>query len=124
LTATLSASDFKTELDPPWMTLGSLQFKSVDTELKYQSQTLMIRQCFFKGPQLDGRISGSILLNQEIGKSVLNLYGKVKPHHLLIAGLGKEAGAILFSMNKSEQNLISFKISGTLNKPNFSLESS
>ncbi|MEW5909658.1 MAG: type II secretion system protein GspN, partial [Thermodesulfobacteriota bacterium] len=59
LTATLSASDFKTELDPPWMTLGSLQFKSVDTELKYQSQTLMIRQCFFKGPQLDGRISGS-----------------------------------------------------------------
>jgi type II secretion system protein N len=124
LTATVTATDFKTELDPPLFMLKNLDFKSIETDLKIQNQTLMIRQCLLKGLQLDARISGSIHLNQEIGKSILNLYGKIKPHHLFLAGLGKEASAVLFTLTKNEQNLISFKVGGTLSKPNFSLEPS
>ncbi|OGP57449.1 MAG: type II secretion system protein GspN [Deltaproteobacteria bacterium RBG_13_49_15] len=122
LTASLSAADFKADIDSPWFAIKSLTFKTIEADLKVQNQTLLIRQCVLKGPYVDGRISGSVFFNKEIGKSVLNLNGKAKPHHLLLAEMGKESISLLFPVQKSEQSIISFRISGTLNRPNFSLE--
>jgi type II secretion system protein N len=118
--AQLEIEEATIELDAPLIVLKTLSFQKIQTDLKMRNRTLIIRQLSAKGPQMDGRISGSIFLSGDLKQSVLNLTGKIKLHHLLLAGIGKGFQSLLSSEMKKEQDGISFRINGTIEKPAFS----
>lgn len=118
--AQLEIEEATVELDAPLIFLKTLSFKKIQTDLKMRSRTLIIRQLSVKGPQMDGRISGSIFLSGDLKQSVLNLTGKIKPNHLLLAAIGKGFQSLLSSAMKREQDGISFRINETIEKPAFS----
>ncbi len=83
-------------------------------------QNLQIKETIIKGNQAGGDISGTITLKNPSGKSILNLSGTIKPQPSLIAKLGGMAS--LFLKQKQGNTGFPFKITGTLEKPNFSLK--
>jgi len=124
INARLEIAEATVELNVPFMPLKTLSFKRVEADFKMRSRTLILRQMAATGPQLDGRISGSIFLRDDIRQSVLNLTGKIKPHHLLLAGIGKGVSSFFFSATKDKPGGIAFKINGTLANPRLSFEPS
>ncbi len=120
--AQLEVVEAAVEMAAPLFALKTLSFKSIQADLKVHGRTLILRHLLFKGPQVDGRISGSIFLRNNLRQSVLNLTGKVKPNHLLLAGIGKGFQSLFFSSNKKSLDGIAFRINGTIERPNLSLD--
>ncbi len=123
ISAQLEIVNAAVELAVPMIALKTVSFKTVRTDMKLRSRTLILRYMEAKGPQMDGRISGSIFLRDDFKQSVLNLTGKMKPHHLLLAAIGKGIQSFLFSRNRQGPDGISFRINGTIEKPHFSFGS-
>lgn len=115
-------SDFKVDLIQSFLNIRSIMFNQIEIDFQIVKENVIIRRCTLKGPQMDGELSGSILFKNPAETSVLNIAGRIKPHHLLLAEIGKEFQALLFSKTKGIESGIKFKISGTPNKPGFYLQ--
>lgn len=119
--ADLRISDSKIELLTPVFDLENLTFRNIEAEMVLDNQKLHIKQCIMKGNQMDGRISGFVIMKDPLCKSVLNLTGTINPHSLFLGGLNEGLTSILFPKKKSGKSGFSFKIRGTFDKPRFSL---
>ncbi len=115
-------SDLRVDLSTPILNLKSLRFRDIQTDISIDNQNLIIKRCIVKGVQIDGQISGSISFRKDIGKSVLNLNGAIKPHHLFLAGIGKGLSSIFFPKNKTGEKSLFFGVTGTFEKPGFYLK--
>jgi len=115
-------SDLRVDLSTPILNLKSLRFRDIQTDISIDNQNLIIKRCIVKGVQIDGQISGSISFRKDIGKSVLNLTGAIKPHHLFLAGIGKGLSSIFFPKNKTGEKSLFFGVTGTFEKPGFYLK--
>jgi len=109
------------EIRPPeaLAQLKSLHFSRVETSASFTGHQLKIEKCTLKGKQLDGKMSGAIQIATPFEKSVFDLKGTLKPHHLFLSGLGKKMMAIMFpNLNLSGKGL-PFRIKGSMAKPSF-----
>ena len=100
--------------------LKSFSFESIAADIAMNNQKIQINECIIKGKHADGRISGSVSLKNPLGKSVLNLAGTIKPHHLLIENLQN-----IFpvkSLLKTGKGGLSIRLYGTIAQPDFSLK--
>lgn len=122
INALLQISNFKMDMIQPFMNIKSLTFNNIEADFKAFKDSLIIRRITLKGPQMDGQLSGSILFKSPLEESILNIAGLVKPHHLLLAGIGKNFQSLFFSKTKGIKNGIKFKITGTIKKPGFYLQ--
>jgi len=120
--AKLTLSDCKVELLSPLINLDQLTFGSIKVDVSINKQTIQIKQCIFKGQQMDGRISGSVTLKKPFEKSVLNLSGVLKPHHFFLADLKKSLPANLFPKKRPGSSGYPIRLTGTLDKPGFALK--
>lgn len=120
--ALLRVSDFKLNFIKPFLNIESLTFNRIEVDLQAVEGNFIIRRCTLKGPQMDGELSGSVLFKNPVETSILNIAGRVKPHHLLLSKIGKEFQSLLFSKTKGIKSGINFKLSGTLKKPGFYLQ--
>jgi type II secretion system protein N len=119
--ANLVFSEFKIETDTPFFNLEQLLFSAVQAKLSLKAPgELQIKECVMKGGQAEGNLSGSISMKSPMEKSLLNITGSVKPHPTLMAKLGNLVSMVL--KKKGGQDDFPFKISGTLDQPNFSLQ--
>jgi len=109
--------NFKTAL----INLGLLTFKEIKADLQLQNQTLTIKQCSFAGRQLDGGLSGSVILRENFSKNMLNLIATIEPHHEFLAILEKSLPVNLFKGLKGGKDGFSFKIKGTPAEPQVAL---
>jgi len=129
----LSISDCNLNLAPlskkmgllaPLFNVGNFTFKNVDANITLnKSRTLQIKEFTVKGTQINGNLSGSVMLKTPSEKSMLNLTGDIKPHPSFIATLGN-MGALINKANPGRGNDggIPFKITGTIENPGFSLK--
>jgi type II secretion system protein N len=122
INALLHVSNFKMDMINPFMNIKSLTFNNIEVDFKALEDNFIIRRCTLKGPQMDGQLSGSILFKSPLEESILNIAGRVKPHHLLLAGIGKDFQSLFFSKIKGIKSGIKFKITGTIKKPGFYLQ--
>ncbi|MFQ5484260.1 MAG: type II secretion system protein GspN [Desulfobacterales bacterium] len=122
INAFFQLSDLRVDLSTPILNLKTLRFRDVQTDIGINNQNLIIKRCIVKGVQIDGHISGSIAFRKDIGKSVLNLTGAIKPHHLFLSGIGKGLSSIFFPKSKRGEKSLFFGVSGTFGKPGFYLK--
>lgn len=117
--AKLTLSNCEVELLTPVFNLESFSFESIAADIAMKNQKIQINECIIKGNQADSRISGSVNLKNPLGKSVLDLTGTIKPHHLLIENLQN-----IFpvkSLLKIGKGGLSIRLYGTIAQPGFSL---
>ena len=116
-TFTLMLSDCKIPLTVAFFDIGALEFYTIETDGTFSDRQIKIAGCKLKGKQVDGEISGTITVSPVLVQSRLNLSGKLKPHPDFIKKLPRNIlpGSLI------RQNGISFRILGTLEKPNFTL---
>ena len=117
--AKLTLSNCEVELLTPVFNLESFSFESIVAEVAMNNQKIQINECIIKGDQADGMISGSVNLKNPLGKSVLDLTGTIKPHHLLINNLQKSFP--VKSLLKTGKSGLPIRLYGTIDQPGFSL---
>ena len=80
------------------------------------NRNITLNQFEINGRQLAGDASGSIKIAHPINKSRINISGNIKPHPTLI----KEIGSLF--VKKMKNGGIPFRISGTLESPDFAIK--
>ena len=121
LAGKLTLSKSKIDLKKAVFNVKSLEFRDIDADLILKNDTLTINQTKARGNQLNADLTGTIALAGQTGKQAMNLSVSITPHHLLLAKIEKNIPMDFLRNKKAGEAAISFKIDGTLDKPNFSL---
>ncbi len=120
--ATLSIADLGLKIDVPMIDLGPINFNEVKAGIDMVSdRRIQIRECTFKGPQVNGTLSGDLEIMDLPEQSRLNLTGTITPHAAFLANLSKGFPASLLFKKRSGKSELAFAIRGTLKNPQFSL---
>jgi len=119
--ADLLATDAKLELINPMFGLESFSFASIEAQLNLSPRRLQLRRCNLKGNEVDGSISGSVMLRTPMGQSRLNLSGVLRPHADFMAKLQTTLPVALLGSKNLGQKGLPFRITGTIDQPGFSL---
>ena len=118
----MSLSDVRVDLTLPLFNQGYLEFNDVTAQLVLNNYDLTIENCRLEGKQLDATVSGSIKLNRDFSRGVLNLEAIVAPHHLLLAAVKKSLPFVFLKGGKTDDKGFKVKIKGTTDAPKFSLK--
>lgn len=121
LKAELIISDGELELLTPVFKLSSVSFSRIAADLVMKNQKLQIKRCIIKGDQMDGSISGTVILKNNSGQSYLKLSGTIKPHPTFIEKLGKDLPANLLPKKIFGKDGVRIRVYGTIDKPRFFL---
>lgn len=115
-TSKITISDSSINFKPSLFGIDRLTFKTIETEFELKNRLILLKRFEIKSRQLSGDAAGSINIKYPINKSRINISGKIKPHPAML----KEFGS-LFS-KKLKNGGIPFRITGTFDRPNFSLK--
>jgi len=113
----LTLSNCEVEPLTPVFNMESFRFESIMANATMNNQKIQINECVIKGKQADGRISGSVNLKNPFGKSVVDLTGTIKPHHLLIEKLQNIFPVKTFL--KTDKGDITIGLYGDIDQPGF-----
>jgi type II secretion system protein N len=116
-TAALSIAGGSFTLFLPFYNPGSLSFRSLEADLVIKDRMLKLNRCVINGNQADGRLSGTITLEDPIGESILNLTGTLIPQPAFFKGPGKDLMEIFNLKKGPDVHRFSLKITGTLDAP-------
>ncbi|RLC30056.1 MAG: type II secretion system protein GspN [Deltaproteobacteria bacterium] len=119
--ADLNLADTVLTFPAPVFGLDNLAFQYVEGEITLKGRRMQIKKCTFNGTQLDGTVTGTIILKNPFEKSTLRLTGSILPHSNFMAGTGQGIAGMLLPKIKSAKKGLAFKIRGTLEDPRFSL---
>jgi len=120
--ARLVVSDGNVELLMPVLNLETVAFSTLAANVSLDDRQFKIKQCTVKGDQIDARLSGSVVLKDPLGKSIVNLTGTLKPHKAFLAKLRQDLPEKFIPKKVFSKYGFSFRIRGTLDKPGFSLK--
>jgi hypothetical protein len=88
--------------------------------LTVENGRVKIGEVLFKGKEVNGRLSGSIILKKPVEKSVFKLSGEMKSPPEFLSELDNRMPIQLLSKRNRDGTKIKFKIEGTVEKPVFS----
>jgi len=115
----LILTDGEIEFSPPLLNQQMLSFNTIEAELMLNNRSLTINRCQIEGNQLGAHVSGSIKISGRSARKILDLSGTVNPHAALLAKLGKNIPQLLAGSNSDKQGF-PFKITGTMDSPEYS----
>jgi type II secretion system protein N len=121
LRGNFSLRDVRVELTIPIFNQGYLTFNDVTADVKLKNNNLTIQSCRLKGQQLNASVSGSIRLIRDFSQGVLNLDAMVSPHHMLLAAVKESLPFGFLKGGRDKDKGFRFKIRGTTDAPQFSL---
>lgn len=116
-----SVSECTIELIQPLFGLEKLNFQLIEVELDMRGPRVIIKKFDLNGEEVDGRISGSLMVRKPYGQTRLNLSGVLKPQPDFSAKLAKMIPVALLSGTNIQRKGIPFKITGTIDRPGYSL---
>ncbi|MBW1897650.1 MAG: type II secretion system protein GspN [Deltaproteobacteria bacterium] len=120
VTSDISLAEFEIEFLSPYYGLEALSFKNIEADLELNRKQLKVDRFTNTGGDADGSLSGSVLIRDVIGRSVLNLKGSVRPNSVFIEKLEKINPVVKVFLKKSSgNNDIPVHIQGTLERPRF-----
>ena len=117
--AFLNISGGSLKLLQPVLGFQSLQFDRLSIKMKLKNKKMTLSDVGLQGPAVKGRLSGTILLNNNIQASRLDLKGTIEPLGGLFGNLKGKSDSLKF-LRQSLKNLQrSFTIRGTFSNPEF-----
>ena len=120
ITSDILLREFGIEFLSPYYGLETLSLKNIEADLELSRNQLKVNRFINAGGDAEGSLSGSVLIRNVIGRSVLNLKGSVRPNPVFIDKLGKINPAVKIFLKKSTGNSdIPVHIQGTLERPRF-----
>ena len=121
MTGQLTLSECRIVFDQPVIGQPSLAFKKIAADLVMENGRLVIKKCSARGNDLDADITGTIAMNSTSGLNALNLNGAVRPHHAFLTKIENSIPAGFLQQKNAGGRAISFRIRGTVDTPEFSL---
>ena len=118
----ISLSDVRVDLGFPLFNTSYLEFNDVAAQLVLNNYKLTIANGRLEGKQLNATVTGSIMLNRDFSRGILNLEAMVTPHHVLLAAVKKSLPFVFLKGGKSDDKGFKIKIKGTTDAPEFSLK--
>jgi len=115
--ANLKLLDGSIELLAPILSLESIEFHEIKSDMVLKKQTIHIKRLELTGPLLRGTLSGTIRLKKEFVKSALNLKGTVEPFTSFFKSMGVASNAVSFFKQRLKKGALHFIIHGTLAEP-------
>jgi type II secretion system protein N len=119
--ADLVVTEAKLELINPLFGIENLSFSNIEAQLNLSTRRLQLRRCNLRGNEVDGTISGSVMLRTPMDQSRLNLSGMLRPHAEFMAALQQTVPVALLGGNNLGQKGLPFRVTGTIENPGFSL---
>jgi len=120
VTSEIGLSEFGVEFLSPYYGLETLDLKKVEADIELNGNQLKVNRFTNAGGDADGSLSGTVLIRNVIGRSMLNLQGSVRPNSALIEKLGKMGPVVkTFLKKSSESGSIPVRLQGTLERPRF-----
>jgi type II secretion system protein N len=119
LSGDLILKDGEIEFTPPVLNQNMLSFSTIEAELMLNNRSLTINRCQIEGNQLGAQISGSVKFSGRSARKILDLSGMVNPQAALLAKLGKNIPQLFAGRNSDKQGF-PFKITGTMDSPEYS----
>ena len=115
----LVVSDFTIGFSPPLHGLDKLSLQKLETNFESDRRKITVAKLANKGGDVDGSISGTILIRKNIEKSMLQLNGTLLPNPVLTERLGKLGPLVKQFMKKGSGDGFPIKLQGTLDRPRF-----
>jgi hypothetical protein len=82
-------------------------------------QVFSLRRLEAKGGQVEGSLTGTVMIRKPMGKSRLNLRGSFFPQEVLLAGIKDVLLGNFFKQQMGEKGM-PIRIFGTVERPKFS----
>jgi type II secretion system protein N len=115
--ANLKLLDGKVELLVPILSLESIEFDEITSDMVLEKQAIHLKHLELIGPLLRSTLSGTIRLKKEFLKSPLNLEGTIEPFTSFFKSVGSVSNAVSFFKQRLKKGALHFIIHGTLTEP-------
>ncbi len=107
----------------PILSLEAIDLKKFSVELDFKNNILECQKGTFHGRELDGKFTGTVVLQSTLQNARLSFTGELEPLPDFLKE-SKEAYEMVIQLQKqSKQGTIPFMLQGTVQKPSFIFES-
>lgn len=118
--ASFKAIDAAIGLQPPLFDLDLIRFRSLEADMTVRGAELAITRCELKGSDLDAQFSGTIVMKNPIGTSIIKVSGTIQPHPVFLSKVGQILPLQLLGSQRTGKNGIPIRFYNTLEMPRFS----
>ena len=119
--ADLRITDGRVALSEPILSFETLTFTEFSLKIVLKNRRLDLAGVELKGREVQGTLSGTIGLKEQISKSTLNLRGEIEPLAGILKSIGGDKNTLTFLRRYLKKGSRSFTIKGTFGKPKFRL---
>lgn len=117
--AIFNISEGRVQLLQPILGLESLQFDRLSMKITLKNKKVALSDVGLEGRAVRGQLSGTIILNNDIPASRLDLRGTIEPLGGLFGNLKGDSNPLKFLKKSLKSLKRSFVIRGTFEKPEF-----
>lgn len=117
----MTVAQLRIALKMPLFGISELVMDQTEAEFSISGKNLRLKALTYKGPMLEGKITGTIELRQPIEQSRLNLTGNTKPQPELFARLQETIPEGVFNIRTLGTRGLTFRIRGSLDSPDVSM---
>ena len=116
----LNCTDVRLALSNPIINIQEVALNNVEAEFSVNKQVFSLKQMVAKDGQVEGSLTGTIMIRKPMRKSRINLRGSFLPQEVLLASIQGLLPGNLFKQGKTGDKGMPVRIYGTLEKPKFS----
>ncbi len=118
-TLNLTIANGSFTLSEPLLEIEVINFDQLTLDAVIEQDQMRIKTVQMSGPEINGDLTGQVILKSPLNDSLLNLTGTIKPHPLFLANLRKKLPPGLLSDQIAQKGVL-FKINGTVKLPEVS----
>jgi len=115
----LDLTDVRFELSNPIINIQEVALNIVEAEFNVNKQVFSLKRLEAKGGQVEGSLTGTVMIRKPMGKSRINLRGSFFPQEVLLASFQDILPGNLFKQQMGDKGM-PIRIYGTIEKPKFS----
>ena len=115
----LELTDVRLALSNPIIKIQEVVLNLVKAEFNVNKQVFSLKRLEATGGQVEGSLTGTIMIRKPMGASRINLRGSFFPQEVLLASFQDLLPGNFFKQQTGEKG-IPIRISGTMEKPRFS----
>ena len=115
----LRLSDGRIGLEQPILNLDGIGFHEVLIKMTLENRRINLTRVALRGTNMNGSLSGVVILNNDISRSSLNLRGTLEPFAEFIKDLTDSPDTVRLIRQRMNRGKITFAIRGTLAEPSF-----
>jgi|GEM_PF-5045265 len=107
-------------LNEPLLEIEAVTFDLLTLDMVIEKEHIWIKTMQMNGPEINGDLTGEIIIRRPLHESLLHLTGMIRPHPLFLAELRKKLPPGFLSDRIAKKGL-TFTIGGTVKTPEVSL---